>query len=123
MPAECVDGADFHAMYDAMGRAVAHAKRGEGPSTIEAKITRYYGHFEGDPQNYRAKDEVARLRVTMDCLQRFRARTEADRSVAHADLDAIDLEAAALIDTAVRDAKAAPPPVEADLTSDVYIQY
>jgi pyruvate dehydrogenase E1 component alpha subunit len=56
-------------------------------------------------------------------LQRFRARTEADRSVAHADLDAIDLEAAALIDTAVRDAKAAPPPVEADLTSDVYIQY
>ena len=123
MPAECIDGADFHAVYDAMGRAVAHAKNGLGPSTIEAKITRYYGHFEGDPQNYRAKDEVARLRVTMDCLKRFRARTEADRSVAQADLDAIDGEAVAIIDAAVRDAKAAAPPVEADLYSDVYIQY
>jgi pyruvate dehydrogenase E1 component alpha subunit len=106
-----------------MGRAVALAKSGAGPSTIEAKITRYYGHFEGDPQNYRAKDEVAKLRVTMDCLKRFRARTEADRSVAQADLDLIDREAISLIDVAVADAKAAAPPVEADLYSDVYIHY
>jgi len=123
MPAECVDGADFHAMYDAMGRAVARAKNGEGPSTIEATITRYYGHFEGDPQNYRAKDEVARLRVSMDCLKRFRARTEADRTVAQSDLDAIDGEVLTLIDRAVTEAKAAAPPVEVDLYSDVYIQY
>ena len=123
MPAECIDGADFHAVYDAMGRAVARARNGEGPSTIEAKITRYYGHFEGDPQNYRAKDEVANLRVTMDCLKRFRARNEADHKVSAADLEAVDQEAVALIDAAVRDAQAAAPPVEADLYSDVYIQY
>jgi pyruvate dehydrogenase E1 component alpha subunit len=123
MPAECVDGADFYAVYDAMDRAVQRAKRGEGPSTIEAKITRYYGHFEGDPQNYRAKDEVATQRQTMDCLKRFRARAEADRSIAQAELDAIDAEAVALIDAAVKDAKASPPPVESDLYSDVYIQY
>jgi pyruvate dehydrogenase E1 component alpha subunit len=106
-----------------MGRAVAHAKNGGGPSTIEAKITRFYGHFEGDPQNYRAKDEVAGLRVTMDCLKRFRQRVEADGSAGLAELDAIDAEAGALIDGAVKDAKAAAPPVEADLYSDVYIQY
>jgi TPP-dependent pyruvate/acetoin dehydrogenase alpha subunit len=123
MAAECVDGADFHAMYDAMGRAVVRATNGEGPSTIEAKITRYYGHFEGDPQNYRAKDEVANLRMSMDCLKRFRARNETDRKVSAADLDAIDQEAVATIDAAVRDAKAAALPVEADLYSDVYIQY
>jgi len=40
-----------------------------------------------------------------------------------AELDAIDIEAGALIDGAVKDAKAAAPPVEADLYSDVYIQY
>ncbi len=123
MSAECVDGADFHAVYDAMGRAVARAKQGDGPSTIEAKITRYYGHFEGDPQNYRAKDEVARLRMTMDCLKRFRARVEADRSVAQAALDAIDTELLTLIDRVVADAKAAPAPPETDLYTDVYIQY
>jgi TPP-dependent pyruvate/acetoin dehydrogenase alpha subunit len=123
MPAERVDGADYQAVYEAMGRAVSRAKRGEGPSTIEATITRYYGHFEGDPQNYRAKDEVTRLRETMDCLKRFRARNEVDRSIAPAALDAVDVEVMALIDRVVTEAKAAPPPVEADLYSDVYIQY
>jgi pyruvate dehydrogenase E1 component alpha subunit len=123
MPAERVDGSDFHAVYDAMGRAVERAKRGEGPSTIEATTTRFYGHFEGDPQNYRAKDEVSRHRATMDCLKRFRERTAADGTVASALLDAIDTEVPALIDRAVAEAKAAAPPGEADLYSDVYIQY
>jgi acetoin:2,6-dichlorophenolindophenol oxidoreductase subunit alpha len=123
MPAELVDGADFHAMYDAMGRAVAHAKSGAGPYTIEATITRYYGHFEGDPQNYRAKDEVARLRESMDCLKRFRERTGSDGSVEPTSLDAIDAQVAVLIDRAVAESKAAAPPVESDLYTDVYIQY
>jgi TPP-dependent pyruvate/acetoin dehydrogenase alpha subunit len=123
MPAECVDGADFHAVFDAMGRAVEHARKGGGPSTIETTITRFYGHFEGDPQNYRAKDEVTRLRKTMDCLKRFRARMEADRAVESADLDAIDVEVAALIERSVVEAKASPPPAPSDLYSDVYINY
>ena len=123
MPAECVDGADFHAVYDAVGRAVARAKAGEGPSAIEATITRFYGHFEGDPQNYRAKDEVATLRMTMDCLKRFRAKMQAAGPVSLAELDAIDAEVLSLIDRAVVEAKAAPPPIAADLYSDVYINY
>jgi pyruvate dehydrogenase E1 component alpha subunit len=123
MPAERVDGSDFHAVYEAMGRAVERARAGGGPSTIEAMTTRFYGHFEGDPQNYRAKDEVGRHRATMDCLLRFRSRAAADGSVPAAALDAIDAEVLALIDRAVAEAKAAPAPVEADLYSDVYIQY
>jgi pyruvate dehydrogenase E1 component alpha subunit len=123
MPAECVDGADFHAVYDAMGRAVAHARAGRGPSTIEAAITRFFGHFEGDPQNYRAKDEVARHRETLDCLRRFRARVAADGAVAASELDAVDGEVLALIDRAVAESKAAPAPSESDLYTDVYIQY
>ena len=123
MPAERVDGSDFHAVHEAMGRAVERAKKGGGPSTIEATTTRFYGHFEGDPQNYRAKDEVSRHRDTMDCLKRFRSRAGADGSVSSAALDAIDIEVSALVDRAVAEAKAAAPPVEADLYSDVYIQY
>jgi pyruvate dehydrogenase E1 component alpha subunit len=123
MPAEKVDGADFFAVYEAMGRAVEHAKRGQGPATIEAMITRYYGHFEGDPQSYRAKDEVARLRESMDCLKRFRARVTADGSLSTAALDAIDAEVMALIERSVVCAKAAPPPPESELTTDVYIRY
>ena len=123
MAAERIDGADFFAVYDAMGRAVERARRGEGPSTIEATITRYYGHFEGDPQNYRAKDEVARLRETMDCLKRFRASVAGRSDLPLAELDAIDREVLELIEQAVTQAKAAPLPTDADLTTDVYISY
>lgn len=123
MAAECVDGADFHAVFDAMGRAVTRAQRGEGPSSIEARITRFYGHFEGDPQKYRAKDEVANFRETMDCLKRFRARVRAERKVVEGELDAIDAAVLAEIDRIVAVAKAAPPPPEAELYTDVYISY
>lgn len=123
MPAERVDGSDFFAVHAAMLRAIAHAREGGGPSAIEATTTRFYGHFEGDPQKYRARDEVARHRETMDCLKRFRARMATDGALPAAELDAIDREVVALIDSAVAEAKAAPLPTEADLTTDVYINY
>jgi pyruvate dehydrogenase E1 component alpha subunit len=122
MPAERCDGADFHAVHAAMGRALAHARAGHGPYAIEATTTRFYGHFEGDPQLYRAKDEVRTQRETMDCLKRFRA-SAADHGLAAAELDAIDAEVGALIDAAVAAAKAAPPPPESDLVTDVYVSY
>ena len=101
MAAECVDGADFFAVHAAMGRAIEVAQRGGGPTTIEAKITRYYGHFEGDPQNYRASGEVAQLRQTMDCLKRFRAAVPAGGPVSATELDAIDSDVLAQIERAV----------------------
>jgi pyruvate dehydrogenase E1 component alpha subunit len=102
-----------------MLRALAHAREGGGPSTIEATTTRFYGHFEGDPQKYRAKDEVARQRATMDCLKRFR-----DQGVVSSDeLDVIDAEVLRLIEECVVAAKAAPMPTLADLTTDVYMSY
>jgi acetoin:2,6-dichlorophenolindophenol oxidoreductase subunit alpha len=122
MPAERCDGNDVHAVHAAMQRATAHARAGHGPSTIEAVTTRYYGHFEGDPQLYRAKDEVRRQRETTDCLKRLRS-TAAEHGLATAELDAIDAEVLELIDAAVRGAKAAPPPAESELTTDVYLSY
>jgi pyruvate dehydrogenase E1 component alpha subunit len=123
MPAECVDGVDFFAVHEAMGRAVDRARGGGGPSTLVANTTRFFGHFEGDPQNYRAKDEVARHREGMDCLRRFRARVAADGGLDLARLDAIDREVLDLIERAVVAAKAAPSPPETELTTDVYVSY
>ena len=123
MPAERVDGSDFFAVNAAMRRALDRARAGGGPAAIEAMTTRFYGHFEGDPQKYRAPDEVARHRATMDCLARFRASLAQSGSVASAELDAIDHEVLEQIDAAVRAARAAPPPPESELTTDVYISY
>ena len=48
MPGEVVDGQDVVAVYDAVQRAVARARSGAGPSLIECKTYRYYGHHQGD---------------------------------------------------------------------------
>src|SRR5689334_12760486 len=53
MPGIIVDGLDFFAVYEAAGEAVERARSGGGPSLIECKVNRYYGHFEGDQQTYR----------------------------------------------------------------------
>jgi pyruvate dehydrogenase E1 component alpha subunit len=123
MPAETCDGADFFAVFETAGRLLEGARRGAGPATIEAKITRFYGHFEGDPQLYRAKDEVKRQRETMDCLKNFRERVTAEGWLASATLDAIDEQVLRTIDTAVATARAAPPPAESEVATDVYISY
>lgn len=123
IPTERVDGADFFAMYEAAGRAIQHAREGKGPSALECKITRYYGHFEGDPQKYRAKGEVDGFRKTMNCLINFRERVETDKLLEIAKLDEIDNEVLALIDKAVDAAKSSPPPTAEDVLTDVYINY
>jgi len=122
MPGVIVDGFDFFAVHEAAGEAVARAREGGGPTLLEVKFTRYYGHFEGDQQTYRG-DEVARARETLDCLLRFRARVTGTGELAAEQLDTVDAEVAALIDEAVAEAKAAPRPTAADLTTDVYATY
>ena len=73
MPGVVVDGHDFFAVYEAAGEAIKRAREDSTPSRIEVKINRYYGHFEGDAQTYRGKDEVKSIRETKDCLDKFRA--------------------------------------------------
>lgn len=50
-------------VFESVAPAMTRARRGEGPSLIEVKTDRYFGHFQGDPETYRPKDEVSRLRV------------------------------------------------------------
>ncbi|SDI15222.1 thiamine pyrophosphate-dependent dehydrogenase E1 component subunit alpha [Pseudomonas panipatensis] len=123
MPGVTVDGFDFFAVHEAAGAAIERARAGEGPSLIEVKLTRYYGHFEGDAQTYRAADEVKHFRETRDCLMQFRERSTRAGLVQVAVLDAIDREVEAQIEDAVRRAKADPKPQPADLLSDVYVAY
>jgi TPP-dependent pyruvate/acetoin dehydrogenase alpha subunit len=123
MPAAKVDGTDFFAVYAAMAEAAGHARSGGGPSTLECTTSRYYGHYEGDPQKYRAADEVTGLRAERDCLDRFRAKVFADGLLSESDLDAVDSAVLEQIDIAVAAAQAAPRPSAADVLTDVYISY
>jgi len=123
MPGVTVDGTDFFAVYEAAGEVIKRAREGGGPSLLECKMIRFFGHFEGDAQTYKAEGENEYNREHNDCLKLFRARvTEAD-VISDQELDSIDTEVLALIDTAVEEAIAAPLPTAADLTTDVYVTY
>jgi len=122
MPGVIVDGFDFFAVHEAASEAIARARTGGGPTLLEMKFTRYFGHFEGDQQTYRA-GEVEHARAELDCLTRFAARVTETGELTRSDLDAADAEVAATIDRAVDEAKAAPMPTEADLLTDVYVRY
>ena len=113
------DGCDYFAVYEAMAEILDHVRAGRGPATAEFTTTRFFGHFEGDPQKYRAKDEVKRHRAEMDCLKKFRSQNVVDAGR----LDEIDDEVLALIDAAVDEARAAPPPAVNEMTTDVYVTY
>ncbi|PLW69856.1 thiamine pyrophosphate-dependent dehydrogenase E1 component subunit alpha [Pseudohalioglobus lutimaris] len=62
MPGISVGEVDPEAVFEAAGQAVERARSGGGPTLIEAKVFRYYGHFQGDPEPYRPKGEVDSLR-------------------------------------------------------------
>jgi pyruvate dehydrogenase E1 component alpha subunit len=121
MPGVTVDGQDVFAVRDAARVAVARARAGEGPSLIECKTYRYFGHHQSDDtKRYRLADEEKKAR-DQDCLKRFRERMRASGPLSEADLDAIDAGIKVRLDAAVEFAKASPLPPDHELFTDVYV--
>ena len=123
MPGITVDGTDFFAVHEAAGEIIRRARDGGGPSLLECKMVRFYGHFEGDAQTYRGPGELDDIRTNHDCLRKFARQVTSAGVIDETALAAIDREVLALIESAVQQAKAAPLPTLADLTTDVYVTY
>ena len=110
-------------VYEAAGEIIRRAREGGGPSLLECKMIRFFGHFEGDAQTYKAKGENEDNRAHRDCLRAFSARVTQAGVIGSEELEAIDREVGQLIDAAVASAKAAPLPTPRDLVTDVYVSY
>ncbi len=123
MPGITVDGTDFFAVYEAAGEVIKRAREGGGPTLLECKMVRFFGHFEGDAQTYRAPGENEDNRANHDCLKIFRSKVIEAGVLQVAELDAIDQEVGVLIEEAVQEAIAAPLPTPEELTTDVYVTY
>lgn len=123
IPSRRVDGYDFFDIWEAAREAIERARNGDGPSVVHVKFTRYYGHFEGDAMTYRAPGEIDRMKAEKDCLKMFRQRVTEAGLLEGAQLDEVEQEARTFIAQALDDAKAGPPPSEADLLTDVYVSY
>jgi acetoin:2,6-dichlorophenolindophenol oxidoreductase subunit alpha len=115
MPGAVVDGQDAVAVYEAVSVAVERARRGEGPSLIEAKTYRYDDHAVGlRIENSRASDEVERWKAR-DPLAIHRERLSASGVLTDADADAIVAETATEVAEAILFARESdfPKPEEA----------
>jgi pyruvate dehydrogenase E1 component alpha subunit len=123
LPGMTVDGTDFFAVQEASGEIIKRAREGGGPALLECKMVRFYGHFEGDAQTYRGPGELDAIRADQDCIKKFAAAVTGADVVSPAELKTIDGEVLAIIEDAVKQAKAAPLPAAADLTTDVYVTY
>jgi acetoin:2,6-dichlorophenolindophenol oxidoreductase subunit alpha len=117
MPGERVEDNDVEAVYDACERAVARARRGEGPSLIEVHTLRLWGHFEGDAQGYRP--ELAEV-PDRDPIPRYEQTLRAAGVLDDAEVSRIQEQAADQVEAAITAAKAAPLPDPAAATSYVF---
>lgn len=120
MPSVVVNGMDIFAVYEAASEAIDRARRGEGPSFIEAQTYRYYGHFEGDPMTYRDEEEVNYYRA-QDPLEGFRKTVTGQGLISAAELDEIDRKVLITLGEAVTFAEESPYPDLAETLDDVYV--
>jgi TPP-dependent pyruvate/acetoin dehydrogenase alpha subunit len=122
IPGETIDGNDVLAVHDAVTRAAERARRGEGPSLIEARTIRWVGHFEGDAQAYRSKEEVAEGRRT-DPIARLARVLEQRGLLDTAHAERIRARVTAEIEDAVAHAEASPLPDPPDALTDLFAHY
>ena len=93
IPGEVVDGNDVCAVYEAFARAKERALKGEGPTLLECKTYRWRGHWTGDPEPYRTREEVEEWKEKRDPIKLFRAYLTRHKLATKQELD--DIEAAA----------------------------
>ena len=120
MPGLIVDGNDAVAVYDAVREWAERARAGGGPVLIEAKTYRMRGHYVGDPQLYRAADEVEAQR-RRDPIDRLAGALLGAGLLDAGELDRLRTDAADEIEAAVRFARESPLPRPEAALDDVYV--
>jgi pyruvate dehydrogenase E1 component alpha subunit len=121
MPGYVIDGNDVLAVLDAFSECLERARSGKGPSLIEAKTYRWKGHWTGDPEVYRTKEEVAAW-IEKCPLKKFRAYLLEHGAVRENELDALDERARKEVAEAADFALASPEPDPAHVMDGMYVE-
>jgi len=111
-----VDGQDVEAVYAAAQKALERARSGKGPVLFHCDTYRLSGHYIGDPQVYRSKEEIKLIRETEDPVERLRERL----GLSDEEVQELDTEVQRVVDAAVAFAKAGTDPRPEDALKNVY---
>jgi pyruvate dehydrogenase E1 component alpha subunit len=122
MYAEEVDGMDVMAVREAICRAAERARRGDGPSFLNAVTYRYRGHSMADPDVQRDKAEIARWKE-LDPITRFAKDVLLKRNlVTPKDLEDIQKSVEQEVEDAIAFADQSPEPPLESLYDYIYQQ-
>jgi TPP-dependent pyruvate/acetoin dehydrogenase alpha subunit len=116
MKAMKVDGQDVEEVNKVAARALKHARDGKGPVFLLCETQRLVGHYIGDPQVYRDKDELHRLQETADPIKLLREKL----GLSDEEFEALDRDVQELVDASVDYAKAGTDPKPEDALNNVY---
>ncbi len=119
---ESVDGQDVQKVYEVMQSMVERARKGEGPSFLECKTYRYYGHHVGDVSRgyYRAKEEEQEWRSQRDPLKLLADKLVSQQLTDEKVLEQIQSEVAQEVETGVQFALDSAYPAPGEVDQDIY---
>jgi pyruvate dehydrogenase E1 component alpha subunit len=107
MRGDIVDGQDVLAVYEHAGEAIKMARKGKGPTLLEAKTYRFIGHSRSDPANYRSKAELEKYKKNKDPLEILKIRM-LEQVIDAKEIEKINAEVKTEIVEAVRYAQSLP---------------
>jgi acetoin:2,6-dichlorophenolindophenol oxidoreductase subunit alpha len=110
IPNYVVDGNDVVLMHEATKEAVERARRGEGPTFIEAQTFRHRGHFEGDPYDYVNPDVLKDWKENRDPIKNYKARLLEEGICTENELASLNEQVDVEIAAAIKKAEDAPLP-------------
>jgi pyruvate dehydrogenase E1 component alpha subunit len=121
MPSEPVDAMNVEAVHEAVSRAAARARAGEGPTFLEFRTYRYRGHSMSDPQKYRSKEEVEAYK-DRDPIEQVKYTILEHNILTQAELDEIDAKIKVIVQESVDFAETSPFPDKSEAYKDVYVE-
>jgi TPP-dependent pyruvate/acetoin dehydrogenase alpha subunit len=121
IPGVVVDGNDVLAVYEVAKTAVKRARDGLGPTFIEAKTYRIKGHFVGDPEKYRSREEVEGQKVHCP-IKGFKEKLLADNLLSTSELELIEATISGEVKAAVKFAEDSPWPDPQEALDDLFVE-
>ncbi|MFC2144788.1 thiamine pyrophosphate-dependent dehydrogenase E1 component subunit alpha [Actinomycetota bacterium] len=110
IPGHIIEGSDPVEVYDTVKKAVKHARDGKGPSLIEAKTYRFYGHHPNDPAEYRTKEEAEYYKKEKDPLINFKKVMIKEKVITKKEIEKMEKNIIEEVENAVDFAHESPEP-------------
>jgi len=119
MPGVIVDGCDYFAVREATAAAAERARRGEGPTLLEAKTYRYFGHSKSDKCEYRSREEEQEWRKR-DPILLMESRLKQEGMLTESAQQAIESAVESEVEEAVAFARTSPEPSPDSVLDEVF---